>query len=279
MSDLISCPNCGATVPPAAAFCTSCGHRMGEEEPAGTGPSDADDATLVDTPGLHDDTAVFRPPAAPPSSPPSGAPWQPTETAPPAAPPWDRPAAPPPPPGWQTPPGQPGQAGPHWGAPLQGPPQWGTAPAPPARSSKRPSPLGGIVAILGAIMVMVGVFTPWIGNNQDDTLFEASGWDLASGDKGLESTDPYLLVALAIAAVAIGVVLIIGLLRPVARIAAVVVGLVVIAVMVRDWMTIADTVADRGSDFEITAQLGFYLTIAGGVVTALASLLPATKAR
>jgi uncharacterized membrane protein YphA (DoxX/SURF4 family) len=135
------------------------------------------------------------------------------------------------------------------------------------------------VAILGAILVLVGVFTPWISNNQDDPQFEASGWDLAAGDKALESTDPYVLLALGAVALAIGAILLLGVLRPVARIAAVVVGLVVIAIMVRDWLSIADAVTDRGSDFEITAQFGFYLAIAGGVVTALASLLPAGRSR
>lgn len=274
MSDQTTCPNCGAAVPAAAAFCTSCGHRMAEQPAAaGPGPSDSGDATRVDTPGLHDDTAVYRPPAPEPAP---QAPWQPAQWAPPA---------PPPAPGWQTPPGPPQQSG-HpgqqsWGAPPPGPPQWGPAPAPspPAAGGNHPSLFGGLVAILGAILVVVGVFTPWIGNNQDDPQLDASGWDLAGGDKALESTDPYVLLALAVAALAVGTVLVLGVLRPVARIAAVVVGLVVIAIMVRDWMTIADAVTDQGSDFEITAQFGFYLAIAGGVVTALASLLPAGRSR
>ncbi|QXC61657.1 zinc ribbon domain-containing protein [Aquihabitans sp. G128] len=83
MSDTMSCPNCSATLPAGAAFCTSCGTRIGADAAASAAPAapaPPEDATRVDNPGLHDATQVFTPPApayeppAPPSYEPPGGP-------------------------------------------------------------------------------------------------------------------------------------------------------------------------------------------------------------
>lgn len=302
MSDSTTCPSCDASVPAGAIFCTNCGARVGGTAAAAgdaaptpsdhrSGSGAGDDATRVDTPGLHDATEVFHPPASPAAPPPAPAPapWQPAEASAAAAPsvaaPWDPPAAPSPPP-WQQPPPPAGGPG-GWGHPApQAPPgsgQWGASapgPAPaPASDAKKPSPLAGIIAVVGTVLVLVGLFLPWIGNNQDDGRYEASGWDLTSGGQALESIDPYLVLALGLVGLLLAALLFVGLARPIVRIGVVVVGLAVVAILARDWMTITDLVADDpavDSSFEVSAQIGFYLTIAGGVVLALAALAPAS---
>lgn len=288
MSDT-TCPECEAPLREGATFCTGCGHRLAAPgPPPGGDVTQADrpaaaDATRIDNPGLSDATQTFAPPpSAPPPAAAQGAPWEPAQGAggSPAAP--STPAAPP-------------QGGPSWGAPPQpaAPPwqqaqqspqapqqQWGQqaygAPAPASTSSsKAGSPIGGIVAILGAILTLVGLFTAWIGSNQSDNTI--TGWALASGDEFLESNDPYIILALGVAALVIGVLVFTGIARSIVRIAAVVIGLAVIGVTVRDWLSIADLAKDFPSDVEVTAQFGFYLTIAGGVITAAAALMPGAK--
>ncbi|HEX2575659.1 MAG TPA: zinc ribbon domain-containing protein [Aquihabitans sp.] len=287
MTDTISCPNCSASLPSAATFCTSCGTRLGDTATAApAGPTDPPaDATLVDHPGLHDSTQVFTPPpppAAPPAPPASNPPWQPADATPPPAPPAGAPWSPPgTPPGqsWQQPPAAPPAQG--WGPPAAAPAgQWGataTTPGSTGTTDKAGSPIGGLLAVLGGILTLIGLFTAWVGNNQTDET--TSGWDLVSGDKGLESQDPYLILALGLGALVIGGLLFTGAARQIARIAAIVVGLVIVGVAARDWLSIADLAKDLPSDVEITAKFGFYLTIAGGIVTALASLLPAARKR
>jgi len=288
VSDTKDCPNCSAQLPASATFCTSCGTRIGEGAQGAPPPSSSapEDATRVDNPGLGDSTQVYSPPpvAPPQQSYAPSAPWQPAD-APSSPPPGPPPAAPWNPPGnqqappWQQPQQQPQPAGPPqgWGAPAGGAPQWGAqAPAPGASGTKDGgSPLGGLVALVGGVLTLVGLFTAWVGSNQTDVT--TSGWDLVSGDKGLKSNDPYLVLALGIGALVLGIVLFTGVARPIVRIVAVVVGLAIVAVAARDWLSIVDLVKDAPNDVKITAEFGFYLTIAGGIVTALAALLPASN--
>ena len=131
------------------------------------------------------------------------------------------------------------------------------------------------MVILGAILTLIGLFTAWIGINKPDTTF--SGWALVSGDEILKSNDPYLILALGVAALVVGVVLFTGTARSIVRIAAVVIGLAVIGIAARDWLSITDVAKDFPSDVKLTAQFGFYLTIAGGIITAVAAVLPAKK--
>lgn len=292
MSDTTTCPSCGNAVAAQAAFCTNCGHRMESAAPAApTAPADSTpppapilpppasfsppaeaDATRVDTPGLHDSTQVYTPPS-------SSTPWQPadqsspTPTGPPTTAPWSPPESPPAPP-WQQPAGPAAHDQP-WGAPQATAGQGQT-------SSGEKSALGGLAAILGGIATIVGLFLPWLESNQDG-VDASSGWNLtsgwapASGANQLTSNDPYIVLGLGIAALVIGFMLLQGVARPIARIAAVVVGVAVIGVLVNDWMQVTDHISDMSSDIEVSQAFGYFVTIAGGVLTALAAILPAKK--
>lgn len=279
MSDT-TCPNCSAAIPAGAAFCTSCGQRMEAQ------PAPVEDATRVDGPGLHDSTRVV---------PPAGA-WQPSETAappasdwsapsapaaPPSAPPpvepqaWEQPAAAPP--TWQA---QPQQAPPTWGAPQQGAPgapTWGEPAPVKAATADEPSPIGGLLAIAGGALALVGLFLSWFKLTVGGSDLSISGWDLASSDKSpFESNDPYLLLALGIAGLAVGAALFLGKFRPIARIAAILIGAGIVAVVARDWMSAADIVKDTPGA-ELKQEIGFFLPIAGAVLLVVGAVLPAKK--
>lgn len=306
MSETTTCANCGNEMPASAAFCTNCGTRR---DPAASAPpppggSTGDDATRVDNPGLHDSTQVHAPPSAPTGTPPAApppadgtppvAPWQPSSPAPgaPGAPAqggWGdqggaghQPPAAPAAPAWQQPQAAPGtDAG--WGAPAGQPaaaPAWGAPAAAPARTttarSTGGSPLGGLLAVGGGVLTIVSLFLAWLGTNQGDATISA--WDLTSGDEALESSDPYILIALGIAAVVVGVLLFLGVARPIMRIAAVVVGIAIVVVLALHWMSVSNVVEDEfPSSVEVSAKIGFFLAGAGGVLTALAALLPARE--
>lgn len=303
MTDTTNCANCGAAVPSAASFCTSCGHAVtaNSGEPAGASPEgDSTDVTRVDTPGLHDSTQVLSPvtPSAATGPPPDDAAspnppeaWSPgPSSTPPPTPPssWDAPpTAAPAPPTWQQPPpaqnasgwGAPPTAGPppSWAPPAQaGPGTWGATPAGAGpTSTAKGSPLGSVAAIVGGALTIVGLFTTWVTGDR----IEASGWDLTKSGSELTSKDPYILLALAVGAVLLGVVLFTGALRPVVRAAVIVVGLAIVALHVRDWLSIVDVVKNNPAfdGRSVDAGFGFYLGIAGGAVTALSGLLPARK--
>lgn len=287
MSD-ITCPNCSATLPAGAVFCTSCGHRM---EAAAPPPPPPEDATRVESPGLHDSTQVI-----PPADPAASAPWQPTAppandwsaapSAPPAAPEqpaWGAPAAPPAGQNWGAP-----AAPAAWGAPPQGAPQpgqpgapgapaWG-APAPAAApGAVEPSPAGGGAALAGGVLAVIGLFIGWFKVSLAGASKTFSGWDLASSDQSpFESTDPYLILVLGLVGIAAGALLFMGKMRPIARIVAAVAGVAVIIVVLRDWMTASDLIKDTAGA-EIKQEVGFFLPIVGGVLLAVGAVLPAKK--
>lgn len=303
MSDTITCPSCSNEIPAQAAFCTNCGHRMEPQAPAepstttpaaapneppvgeptaqsapilpppaSFSPPEEADATRVDTPGLHDSTQVYSPPGA-------GTPWQPADqgapspSGPPSTAPWSPPPSPPAPP-WQQ------QAGPtasndqSWGSPQ-------AATAPGTSSGAGKSAIGGVAAILGGIAILVGLFLPWLESNQE--VDAASGWSLTSGwapapgTSELTSNDPYIVLGLGIAALVIGFMLLQGVIRPLARIGAIAVGAAVIGLLVYDWLQVTDHISDMSSSIEVTQAFGYFVTIGGAVVTALAALLPAKK--
>lgn len=306
MTDPTTCSNCGAAVPGGAAFCTSCGTRVAEAPSAATPPPPPADATTVDGPPLSDPTLVAGAPAAAPPPPmPPAAPWAPP-AAPHAPPPPHAPGAPgapagfgppsaapagwPPSPGTAAPPpgaptfGAPSAAPPtapgQWGAPADAGAAWGAPAAAAAAAPKGParSPLGGIAALLGAILTIAGVFSGWVTLGPDGNTVTDSAWSLTGGDGFLKSNDPYLLVGLAAVAIIIGVLLFAGVARPLARIAAILVGIGIIATAALNWASISSFVTDNfASDFKATTAIGFYLVIAGGVLTAVAGLLPAKK--
>lgn len=137
------------------------------------------------------------------------------------------------------------------------------------------SPLGGVTALVGSLLVLIGLFTAWLGNNvTDDTL---TGWELLDGDNGFDTSDPYLLLALGIVGVVLAAALFRGLARTPVRIVAILVGVAVVVTHARDWMDIADIAKALPQGVEITAQFGFYVGVVGGVLLAVSALLPAKK--
>jgi len=148
------------------------------------------------------------------------------------------------------------------------------------------SPIGAIVAVIGAVLTIVGVFTPWVTNNQTDAGL--SGWDLTSGDKGFvltggglltfKSADPYLVLLLGLVGLIAAVVLFMGRARSVGRVVSVIVGVLIVGLVIRDWTSMADVVSTRApSSFEISSSTGLYLCIAGGALLVLAAIMPAKK--
>ena len=135
------------------------------------------------------------------------------------------------------------------------------------------------MAVVGGALALVGLFLSWfqLSDKATDTTLSLSGWDLATSDKSpFESNDPYLLLALGILGVAVGAVLFLGKVRPIARVAAIVVGAAAIAVVVRDWMSAADIVKDT-ANAELKQEVGFFLPIVGGALLIVGALLPAKK--
>lgn len=153
---------------------------------------------------------------------------------------------------------------------------------PGSAAAGQKSMLGGALAILGGLATIVGLFLPWLESNQDG-VDASSGWDLtsgwapASGANELTSNDPYIVLGLGIAALVIGFMLLQGVARPIARIAAIVVGVAVIGVLVYDWLQVTDHISDMASSIEVTQAFGSFVTIGGGVLTALGAILPAKK--
>ncbi len=142
----------------------------------------------------------------------------------------------------------------------------------PATSTR--SVLGGLLAILGAALTIGGVFAGWV--DLDGTT--VSGWALTTGDELIKTSDPLVLGALALVAVVGGLLLFTGVARTLVRIGVILVGLAIVAITVLDWLSIASFVEDNlPSSFEATAAVGFYLAGAGGVITALGGLMPASK--
>lgn len=293
MSDTTTCSNCGTEVPAAAAFCTGCGQSMAA--PAAAPP--VDDATRVETPGLNDATQVTPPPpsaaapaafAAPPTAPPpppaapAAGPWTPPAEPPTAAPPppppaWQQPAPPAPPAGAPAyaPPAAPAGA-PGWQTPgAAAAPAWGAAAEAPPAAKKGGSLLGGLVGLIGAVLALVGVFSGWVKLGDTGTV---TAWSLTEGEGLLKTQTPYAIVALAAAAVVVSLVLFTGIARPLARILALLLGIAIIGVTAANWAEIASFVTDNfPSSFKATTAIGFYLTIAGGVLVILSALMPAKK--
>ncbi|MCU1371452.1 MAG: hypothetical protein JWO77_2646 [Ilumatobacteraceae bacterium] len=276
MSDTTTCSQCGTEVPAAAAFCTGCGQPLRAAAP----PPPVDptvDPTRVETAGLNDATQV-----APPPPPPTSAPWSPP--APGAAQP---PVPPPAPPSWQQPVAPPGAAtftpaappasGPAWGtpAPQAGAPVWGQQAPEREAPSRRGSVLGGLVGVIGSVLAIVGIFSGWVKLGSTGTV---TAWSLTEGDGLIKTQTPLVILALAGFALAFSLALFTGLARTPVRIITALLGIAIVGVTAANWAQIAAFITDTfPPSFEATTAIGFYLTIAGGVLVLIASLLPAKK--
>jgi hypothetical protein len=236
-----TCTNCGATVPDGARFCTSCG----TEAPPASAPE------------------PYTEPVAPTTQlPPPQEPAQQSWSVPPPQAPPTQPAASPP--TWQQPPQQ------QWGAPQQQQPQqqqWGGQPqvaygAAPAAAKKKGNVLGGLLAFIGAVLLVAGAFTQWLRSN----IETYTGWDI--------SVDGKVVVGLAVVALLIGLVLIAGVRNIVLRLALLALGVWAIVIAIVD---IVD-VGNQPDSLEPAIGIGLVLVAIAGVVLLLAGLVTRSKA-
>lgn len=296
-----TCPQCGASVPDGAAFCTSCGTSLTDPsataaDTSPTGPPE--DVTRVEQPGLQGETRVL--PETPPSGPaPDAVPSSPTTTPPPPEPAATF-APPPPQPAWGSTPSdqgwgpQPGGPPSSWDAPAPAPSSWDQPGAPAATSWPAASapttteparaPAGAIVGVVGALLTIVGLFLPWVSANTGTNLSlvgnedSLTGWALATkAEIRITTNDPYLLLALGILALGVSVLLFVRA-APALRIALAVVGLAIVGLTIYDLSSIRSVVQDTFSnDEKVTPQLGLWLTLGGGIVCIVAACLPAAR--
>ncbi|MBV9952224.1 MAG: zinc-ribbon domain-containing protein [Acidimicrobiia bacterium] len=246
-----TCTNCGATVPDGARFCTSCG----TEVPPATAPEPSTEpvAPTTQLPPSEPAAPSWTPPAAaaPPQQPQS---WS---VPPPQAPPTQ---ANPAPPTWQPP----QQQQPAWGAQPQQQP-WGAQPAygaAPAPARKKGNVLGGLLAFVGAILLVAGSFTQWLRTN----VKTYSGWDV--------SVDGKVVIGLAVVAVIVGFLLIAGVRNIVLRLALVALGVWAIVIAIVD---IVD-VGNQPDALQPAIGVGLVLVAIAGAVLLLGGLVTRSKA-
>lgn len=135
--------------------------------------------------------------------------------------------------------------------------------------------LGGLVGIIGAALALAGIFSGWVKLGDTGTV---SAWSLTSGDGLLKTQTPYVILVLAAAGVVVSLVLFTGIARTLARITAALLGIAIIGVAAANWGEIASFVTDNfPSSFKATTAIGFYFTIAGGVLLIVSALMPAKK--
>jgi len=148
-------------------------------------------------------------------------------------------------------------------------------PTPPAESGNATSPSlspARIVAGLGAIVTVVSIFLNWA---------DVSGGAPAKGtdvpfdflwDKHTTSSDPSLLVPLLIAAVLIGL----GVLLPTARLAGIIGGVLAIAVVAVYCVQVQGVIDDRGLGISLTdfISTGVYVAFVGGVLGLVGAAIP-----
>jgi hypothetical protein len=198
------------------------------------------------------------PPAAPPQQQPAQQSWS---VPPPQAPPTQPTAAPP---TWQQPPQQ------QWGAPQQQQQQqqqWGGQPqvaygAAPVAARKKGNVLGGLLAFIGAVLLVAGAFTQWLRTN----IETYTGWDI--------SVDGKVVVGLAVVALLIGLLLIAGVRNIVLRLALLALGVWAIVIAIVD---IVD-VGNQADSLQPAIGVGLVLVAIAGVVLLLAGLVTRSKA-
>jgi hypothetical protein len=172
--------------------------------------------------------------------PPPAQPQQPAQS-------WQQPAAPQQP-SWQQPQQQ-------WGA---GAPAY----AQPA-AKKKGNALGGLLALLGAVLLVAGAFTQWVRTNQE-TL---SGWDA--------STDGKVVVGLAVVALLIGLVLVAGIRNIVPKLLLLALGVWAIAIAIVDGLD----VGNLEDNLEPAIGIGIILVAVAGVVLLLAGLVTRSSSK
>lgn len=135
------------------------------------------------------------------------------------------------------------------------------------------------MAFLGAILLVVCVFTPWLGSKGSSG--HLTGWEMVTKkDKAgaLKSPDPAILLGIAAATLAIAGLLIAGISKTLMRVLLILAGVGAGAVLVRDYLSIKDTVKkDFPAGVKVTYQYGFWLGVAAAVILLVAALMPSRK--
>lgn len=135
--------------------------------------------------------------------------------------------------------------------------------------------LGGLVGLVGAVLALVGVFSGWVKLGSTGTV---TAWSLTEGEGVIKTQTPYAIVALGAVALVAALLLFTGVARTPVRIVTALIGIGIVGVTAANWAEIASFVTDNfPSSFEATTAIGFYLTIAGGVLVVVSALLPAKK--
>jgi hypothetical protein len=172
-----------------------------------------------------------------------------------------------PPPAQQAPPAQSWQqpsqpAAPAWQQPQQ-PQQWGAQPQQYAAApvKKKGNAFGGLLAFLGAILLVIGAFTQWLRTNIETYI----GWEV--------SVDGKVVVGLAVAALLVGLVLVAGVRNIVPRLALLAIGVWAIVIAIVD---IID-VGNEPDSLEPAIGIGLILVAVAGVVLLLAGLVTRSK--
>ena len=144
----------------------------------------------------------------------------------------------------------PAAAAPAWQQPQQQPAWPGQQPqqyaAPPAK--KKGNVLGGLLAFLGAILLVVGSFTQWVRTNVETI----TGWEA--------SVDGKVVVGLAVIALLIGLALIAGVRSIVLRLALLALGVWAIVIAIVDIIDVGNQL----DSLEPAAGVGLYLVGAAG---------------
>jgi len=116
-----------------------------------------------------------------------------------------------------------------------GSPQWASAEhSGPARSTRRKggNPVGATLALLGGILLAVGAFTPWV-RTRFDTF---SGWTV--------SPDAKVVVALAVVAVVVALILMVGARSVILRLTLAGLGVAAVVIAVVDIVSVNRDIAD-----------------------------------
>lgn len=319
MTDTVSCPNCGTALPGDAAFCTNCGSKVEAAGTSATGASTSemsssvgDDATRIETPGLHDATRVLPeaplaqppesqeptqfeagrvPPPWTPPAPPPQAPWQPPPAAGPEPGAWQPPPPPQPQPGWAQPapannqgwaaPSTPSAPPSQWQQPA--PSAWPAGSASPAATAAEPRSSAGLaagLAFVGAVLLVVGVFGLWL-QSANGSAVKLTGWEMVTkkDEAGpLKSPDPAILLGIAAASIAVGGLMIAAKNRVLMRVLLALAGIGAVVVLVRDYLSIKDAVKhtfDSGTTIDF--KYGFWVGAVGAVILLIAAVVPSKK--
>ena len=189
-------------------------------------------------------------------------------------------------PGYGQPPQGYGQQQPYGQQPGYGYPQQGYGQPAPYPGQQPPSqPLDSTVRMLGwviagaGLIVGIAAFLTWGSvefGNRSFSINGVTGSDVP-GDE--ETRDGIITLILAIPAVVFGVLRALGRLPLVGAIVGLVVGALVVLIAIIDIQDVSDAVSGAPAGVEASVGIGLWLTLAGGVVMALASIAGIFKRR